>query len=52
MEIASPFKGLDISRAGRVLDPDSPLCEWSVAIGLSLKGCNITQHRQETHERN
>jgi type IV pilus assembly protein PilM len=52
MEIASPLKGLDISRTGTVLDDQSPLCEWSVAIGLSLKGCDFTQYRQDNHERN
>jgi type IV pilus assembly protein PilM len=52
MEIACPLKGLDTSRTGKVLDPQSPLCEWSVAIGLSLKGCDFTQYRQENHERN
>ena len=52
MEIANPLKGLDLSRTGKVMDLESPLCEWSVATGLSLKGCNITQHSQESHERN
>lgn len=52
MEIACPLKGLDISRTGEVLDAESPLCEWAIATGLSLKGCDVTQYRQENHERN
>ena len=52
MEIAMPLKGLDLSRMGKIVDHESPLCEWSVATGLSIKGCSFIQHEQENHERN
>lgn len=52
MEIAMPLKGLDLSRMGKIVDHESPLCEWSVATGLSIRGCSLIQHEQENHERN
>jgi len=52
MEIASPLKGLDLTKMGKDVNKDSSLCEWSVAIGLSLKGSELIQHEQEDHERN
>ena len=52
IEIAQPLRGIDTNRVSKVFDDDSNLCEWAVATGLSLKGYNFSQYRQENHERN
>jgi type IV pilus assembly protein PilM len=42
IEVAQPLKGFDMSRGRENLKFDSDrrglLCEWAVAVGLSLKG--------------
>ena len=42
VEVAQPLKGFDLSRASTCINFDSDrrglLCEWAVAVGLSLKG--------------
>ena len=47
IEVAQPLKGFDMSRERGNLDFDSDrrglLCEWAVAVGLSLKGWKITE---------
>jgi type IV pilus assembly protein PilM len=44
IEVAQPLKGFDMSKERKNLNFDSDrrglLCEWSVAVGLSLKGWN------------
>jgi type IV pilus assembly protein PilM len=44
IEVAQPLKGFDISNERKNLNFDSDrrglLCEWAVAVGLSLKGSN------------
>ncbi|MCP4610810.1 MAG: pilus assembly protein PilM [Planctomycetes bacterium] len=47
IEVAQPLKGFDMSRERGNLDFNSDrrglLCEWAVAVGLSLKGWKITE---------
>jgi type IV pilus assembly protein PilM len=47
IEVAQPLKGFDISSERKNLNFDSDrrglLCEWAVAVGLSLKGLNGAQ---------
>ncbi len=47
IEVAQPLKGFDMSRERGNVDFDSDrrglLCEWAVAVGLSLKGWKITE---------
>jgi type IV pilus assembly protein PilM len=47
IEVAQPLKGFDMSRERENLNFDSDrrglLCEWAVAVGLSLKGWKITE---------
>ena len=47
IEVAQPLKGFDMSMERGNLDFDSDrrglLCEWAVAVGLSLKGWKITE---------
>lgn len=42
IEVAQPLKGFDLSREGMRIylngDRRGVLCEWAVAVGLSLKG--------------
>ncbi len=47
IEVAQPLKGFDMSRERQNLNFDSDkrglLCEWAVAVGLSLKGWKRTK---------
>ena len=47
IEVAQPLKGFDMSRERENLNFDSDrrglLCEWAVAVGLSLKGWKRTE---------
>jgi type IV pilus assembly protein PilM len=44
IDLAEPFRGFDLSSAGENVhfegDRRGRLCEWAVAVGLSLKGWN------------
>jgi len=44
IEVAQPLKGFDLSSEKASISFDSDrrglLCEWAVAVGLALKGCN------------
>jgi len=47
IDVAEPLKGFDLSSMGASLnfrsDRRAVLCEWAVAVGLSLKGWNGTE---------
>jgi type IV pilus assembly protein PilM len=47
IEVAQPLRGFDLSSEGTHVNFDSDrrglLCEWAVAVGLSLKGWNGTK---------
>jgi Tfp pilus assembly PilM family ATPase len=56
IEVAQPLKGLDLSIEGASVhfegDRRGPLCEWAVAVGLSLKGWNNAKNdRDESKKR-
>lgn len=56
VEVAEPLRGFDLStEEGKVHiegDRRGQLCEWAVAVGLSLKGWkNIRNNRYESNER-
>ncbi|GAH68580.1 unnamed protein product, partial [marine sediment metagenome] len=40
IEVAQPLKGFDMMNVNFDSDKRGLLCEWAVAVGLSLKGCN------------
>jgi len=42
IEVAEPLKGFDFGNVVFSGDRRGPLCEWAVAVGLSLKGWNAT----------
>ena len=52
IEVAQPLKGFDLSSERTNLNFDSDrrslLCEWAVAVGLSLKGWN--KSKVERHQ--
>lgn len=54
IEIAQPLRGFDLSSERAIASFDSNrrslLCEWAVAVGLSLKGWNNVTKRQATGE--
>jgi type IV pilus assembly protein PilM len=64
IEVAQPLRGFDMSneRANVNFDGDRRglLCEWAVAVGLSLKGwnevksdkCQVRNELRDTHARN
>lgn len=51
-EIAQPLRGCDITNVQFEGDRRSLLCEWAVAVGLSLKGCNAAAAGMRNYERN
>lgn len=44
IELAQPLRGFDMSNEKASINLDSDrrglLCEWAIAVGLGLKGCN------------
>ena len=40
IEVAQPLRGFDMMNVNFDSDKRGLLCEWAVAVGLSLKGCN------------
>jgi Tfp pilus assembly PilM family ATPase len=40
IKVAQPLKGIDIKNVDFDSDRRGLLCEWAVAVGLSLKGWN------------
>jgi|GEM_PF-238165 len=40
IEVAQPMRGFDVTKLSLDSDRRSTLCEWAVAVGLSLKGRN------------
>ena len=52
IEIAQPLRGFDISNIDFGNDRRSVLCEWAVAVGLSLKGVNFDDGSITQYERN
>ena len=40
IEVAQPLRGFDMMNVNFDSDRRGLLCEWAVAVGLSLKGCN------------
>ncbi|MHC4572816.1 MAG: pilus assembly protein PilM [Planctomycetota bacterium] len=48
IEVAEPLKGFNLANSDFGSDRRSSLCEWAVAVGLSLKGWNgDIKHRKE-----
>ncbi len=52
IEVAQPLKGFDMKDADFGNDRRSWLCEWSVAVGLSLKGWDGSDDMRDNYERN
>jgi type IV pilus assembly protein PilM len=48
IEMAHPLRGFDITDGNLEDGRQGPLCEWSVATGLSLKGWSGTNRRAES----
>jgi type IV pilus assembly protein PilM len=55
IEVAQPLRGFDLSNERASVNFDSDrrglLCEWAVAVGLSLKGWSGAEERQESGEK-
>ncbi len=52
IEVAQPLKGFDMKDVDFGNDRRSWLCEWSVAVGLSLKGWDGSDDMRDNYERN
>ena len=50
IEVAQPLKGFDMTNVNFDSDRRGLLCEWAVAVGLSLKGWNGTERQNEEPE--
>ncbi|MCD4831222.1 MAG: pilus assembly protein PilM [Anaerohalosphaeraceae bacterium] len=51
VEVPEPLRGFDLSSADFPSDKRGPLCEWAVAVGLSMKGMDF-QSKGGSCERN
>jgi type IV pilus assembly protein PilM len=49
IEVAQPMRGFDLANLGFDSDRRGMLCEWAVAVGLSLKGWNGESSRPPGH---
>ena len=47
IEVAQPLRGLDMTNVNFDSDRRGLLCEWAVAVGLSLKGWNKNRNNYE-----
>jgi type IV pilus assembly protein PilM len=52
IEVAEPLRGFDTMNVNFDSDRRGLLCEWAVAVGLSLKGWNGTTGKDDSYERN
>jgi len=52
IEVAEPLKGFDMMNVNFDSDRRGLLCEWAVAVGLSLKGWNGATGKADSYERN
>lgn len=50
--IAHPFRGFDLTGTSFASREHSPFCEWTVAVGLGIKGWDLPDYGTENHERN
>lgn len=46
IRIAEPLRGFDLSRAVFARS-NSPLCEWAIAVGLAMKGMDLTVQQEQ-----
>ena len=51
-KIAHPFRGFDLTGTSFASREHSPFCEWTVAVGLGIKGWDLPDYGTENHERN
>ncbi len=50
IEVTEPLRGFDLSRVGFPDDKRGQLCEWTVAVGLGMKGIKaLAGHGNERH---
>ena len=52
IEVAEPLRGFDMMNVNFDSDRRGLLCEWAVAVGLSLKGWNGATGKADSYERN
>jgi len=52
IEVAEPLRGFDTMNVNFDSDRRGLLCEWAVAVGLSLKGWNGAAGKADSYERN
>jgi type IV pilus assembly protein PilM len=52
VKMARPFRGFDLNDTTFASDEHSPFSEWTVAVGLGMKGWNPPDYGDKSHERN
>ena len=45
--VAEPLRGFDLSHAGFNRRPNPQMCEWAIAVGLALKGVELSEKRNQ-----
>lgn len=47
--VAEPLRGFDLSRAAFNRRPNHLMCEWAIAVGLALKGVELSDKQNSKH---
>ena len=49
--VAEPLRGFDLTRVAFNRRPNPLMCEWAIAVGLALKGVELTEKQNLKHEK-
>lgn len=47
--VAEPLRGFDLSHAAFNRRPNPLMCEWAIAVGLALKGVELSEKKNQKH---
>jgi type IV pilus assembly protein PilM len=49
--VAAPLRGFDLTRVAFNRRPNPLMCEWAIAVGLALKGVELSEKQNLKHEK-
>ncbi|MDH4202514.1 MAG: pilus assembly protein PilM [Phycisphaerae bacterium] len=49
--VAEPLRGFDLTRVAFNRRPNPLMCEWAIAVGLALKGVELSEKQNLKHEK-
>lgn len=49
--VAEPLRGFDLSHAGFNRRPNPKMCEWAIAVGLALRGIELSEQQNRKREK-